>query len=69
MLTVVIILKGERLSYMYRKNTQCSLLLQISMIRKCKDKCKKKKEVQNSNIKKNLLCMRYEMSLKEKKIS
>lgn len=29
----------------------------------------KKKEVQNSNIKKNLLCMRYEMSLKEKKIS
>lgn len=29
----------------------------------------KKKEVQNSNIKKNLLCTRYEMSLKEKKIS
>lgn len=68
MLTVVIILKGKRLSYMYRKNTQCSLLLQISMIRKCKHKCKKK-EVQNSNIKKNLLCKRYEMSLKEKKIS
>lgn len=44
MLTVVIILKGERLSYMYRKNTQCSLLLQISMIRKCKHKCKKKKK-------------------------
>lgn len=43
MLTVVIILKGERLSYMYRKNTQCSLLLQISMIRKCKHKCKKKR--------------------------
>lgn len=42
MLTVVIILKGERLSYMYRKNTQCSLLLQIS-IRKCKHKCKKKR--------------------------
>lgn len=43
MLTVVIILKGKRLSYMYRKNTQCSLLLQISMIRKCKHKCKKKR--------------------------